>query len=366
MSRLVVSAALPPPIHGQSTISLAMIKIFIGAGFDSVKVINSSPRSLNRSLKYHLLRLFSLFLTVFNLLVFRFFSLDVVFYTVYESGYGVFYNFVSCGIARLLGYRIFLHHHTSRHILRRSGFFSVLVMLLGKSCTHVVLADKMRLNIVAMYPTISKVYVLPNIALLKFDGDGSHLRHFDTSGYYTFGLLSNLTVEKGAVDVLDAVRYLIDRGLRVRLLLAGPVVDDEVRCAIERFAIDFPNVLNTIGPITNNSEKINFYSNVDFFLFPSKYIFEAQPLVLIEALSSGCICIASDVGYISDILANAGFVYSGSDWGAYILDLLKSLDSEGLSSLSKGSFERFLYLNASASDSLHDFVRLVRAADKND
>ena len=41
---------------------------------------------------------------------------------------------------------------------------------------------------------------------------------------------------------------------------------------------------------------------MDVFVFPSRYRFEAQPIVLIEALSHGIPVLAPTIGYISELL----------------------------------------------------------------
>jgi hypothetical protein len=77
-------------------------------------------------------------------------------------------------------------------------------------------------------------------------------------------------------------------------------------------------------------EKQQLFSEADIFVFPSKFPVEAQPLVLLEAMSSGCAIITSSVGEIpSTVDLSCAIVLSDPD-KVKIADSIKILvnDSE--------------------------------------
>lgn len=68
-----------------------------------------------------------------------------------------------------------------------------------------------------------------------------------------------------------------------------------------------------------STDDVNRYlENIDFFLFPSKY--EGLPLAVIEAMASGCIVIASDVGGLDELITNDinGFKLNFDDVAGFI------------------------------------------------
>lgn len=66
-----------------------------------------------------------------------------------------------------------------------------------------------------------------------------------------------------------------------------------------------PRIIFT-GLVENESKKIDIIRSCDIFVLPSKY--EGMSLALLEAMSSGLACIASNVGANDDLLQNAGIL----------------------------------------------------------
>jgi glycosyltransferase involved in cell wall biosynthesis len=48
--------------------------------------------------------------------------------------------------------------------------------------------------------------------------------------------------------------------------------------------------------------KLSFFRDISHFIFPSRYIHEAVPLVLYEAMASGAVCVATRQGSIPEQL----------------------------------------------------------------
>jgi glycosyltransferase involved in cell wall biosynthesis len=89
-------------------------------------------------------------------------------------------------------------------------------------------------------------------------------------------------------------------------------------------------------------EKQQLFSEADIFVFPSKFPVEAQPLVLLEAMSSGCAVITSSVGEIpSTVDSSCAIVLSEPD-KVKIADSIKTLvnDSEMRLKMQRESIKR--------------------------
>lgn len=354
MRSLIFATALPPPIHGQSTISLKILERLKFLSFDKFYCVDLSPNSLKKSYAYHFRRIAMVFFALCRVFFCGVISREVVLYTVYEAGWGVIYNYMICGLARVFGSRIFLHHHTSRHLKLFDRRFKALDLILGGSVTHIVLSDRMKDDLVAMYKPSGDVFVLPNLALLdelNFSGDLTRASH---SPGLTFGLLSNLTVEKGVINALNICRDLLGKGISAKLILAGGVFDVAVQSEIDNFHSQFPDSLVCMGAISGYEQKRVFFESIDYFLFPTIYRYEAQPLVLLEALSFGKICFSNDVGYIRDVLGEVGIYIDMSNPSESIFKWVSlfEIDQPSYARSVADCGARFDFLKRHAADSL--------------
>jgi glycosyltransferase involved in cell wall biosynthesis len=136
----------------------------------------------------------------------------------------------------------------------------------------------------------------------SFDG----LREVNRSGPPRILYVGLLTPRKGVVDLVDASRELAERGIEHELLLLGGTPDEgpdaevPVRAAAEGRA----RLLGTRPP----EAMADAYASADIFCLPSWW--EAMPLSVLEAMSSGLPVVATDVGDVARAVADGetGFV----------------------------------------------------------
>jgi glycosyltransferase involved in cell wall biosynthesis len=132
------------------------------------------------------------------------------------------------------------------------------------------------------------------------------LREIDRPGAPRILYVGLLTPRKGVVDLVEASRALVERGIEHELLLLGGTPDEgpdaevPVRAAAEGRA----RLLGTRPP----EEMADAYASADIFCLPSWW--EAMPLSVLEAMSSGLPVVATDVGDVSRAVADGetGFV----------------------------------------------------------
>lgn len=127
----------------------------------------------------------------------------------------------------------------------------------------------------------------------------------DSRAPLVVGLLANLSEEKGLNIAIETVMRIHLAGKRIKLILAGPIQGLEAERAVARGSEILGQELEVRGPVAD-LEKENFYRSVDVFLFPTKYRYEAQPLVIYEALSHGIPVISTSAGYIEEMLRPIG------------------------------------------------------------
>lgn len=108
---------------------------------------------------------------------------------------------------------------------------------------------------------------------------------------------------KGLPYLFEIMSYFKD-DMRVEFKVAGTGLshsNEDIQLLVRKFKIG-----NNVALLDSVTKMESFYHNIDILLMTS--ITEGFPNVLIEAMATGAICIATDVGDISYILDKNGFV----------------------------------------------------------
>ena len=223
------------------------------------------------------------------------------------------FHLVLCTVLRL---RVVAHFHTWRIVADRGLIWNTVRYLCRKTpdlCV-VVLCDKMAEEIVATgVVEHAQVVVLGNwgfvaqrthLAVAPRDRGSRADRLGAKKRPFVVGHLSNLSAAKGLWRLPVIMRSVISRcrDHDVRLAVAGPFPDQATAeawfecCEDNRITVDY------YGPL-EEGEKERFFESLDVFLFPSTYVNEVLPLVVLEAL----------VRYVPVVTTRIGCLHRGSD-----------------------------------------------------
>ena len=238
-------------------------------------------------------------------------------YLSMPGGAGVAYLIPMAVLARVRGYRVVAHHHSFAYLNSHSRLHRWAFRAAGSECYHVVLCQRMRSLLVEQYPSPSNVLVCSNAELIpavvrrRRDEDEALSRGLN------IGHFSNLSLEKGLDVVVGLLRELLSRETDVTLHLGGLPVDEAASRALADAQVEFGGRLVYWGHL-DGDRKSEFLSVLDVFLFPSRYSHEAEPLVILEAMSAGVPVIGSDAGCLAERLGP--FAISMSDADRWIVD----------------------------------------------
>ncbi len=95
---------------------------------------------------------------------------------------------------------------------------------------------------------------------------------------------------KGFDILINSINILRNLYHKIKLVAITQSIDADLMNNLEeQFIFDFTTLT---GRISNN-ETIDYYNNCDIFILPS--LSEGWPVVVMEALSCGCICIVTDI-----------------------------------------------------------------------
>jgi glycosyltransferase involved in cell wall biosynthesis len=293
---ILMIGPFPPPVHGASLVTLRLaerLRVHM-----PVVCCDISPGAA-RGLSYHLTRAWRVLKAAYAVLAS---PQGATVYLSAAGGSGLVYTAFLAGVARLIGRRVVIHHHSFAYINQRSGLMALVAAFAGPRALHLALCQRMARSLRALYPRAMRTAVLSNafmfapVAARPGAEDGASLR---------LGHLSNLSREKGLYDVLALQEELQRHGARTELLLAGPTANaedaDRVASAIGRSA----GRIRHLGPLYGKA-KDDYFASIDAFLFPSRYVNEAEPLVVFEALAQGVPVIAYDRGCIAEQLGDGG------------------------------------------------------------
>jgi glycosyltransferase involved in cell wall biosynthesis len=280
----------PPPVHGAGLIS-ARVREHLARQGNTIVSIDTAPDSLSRSLRYYLARIRRLFRLG---LLLRLGPDDLIYCSV-NSNWGVLIDLIVALIARIVGAKLWLHHHSFFYLGRSSLLHSATFSVARERTHHIVLCEIMREKLVETYGLRNdKVHILSNINFVK-PADRLASR---PERPLSIGFLSNITEEKGIAEFLNLSSRLQD--LPVYFEIAGPIVDISYEWIR---GLEFtPDRKTRWAGVLDEDAKDKFFARIDMLIFPTLYRNEADPLVIHEAMAAGVVVVAYDRGCIREVI----------------------------------------------------------------
>lgn len=296
-SSVCMVGAFPPPVHGMATVNEAMRANVAARGSTPIK-LDVAADSLSRARLQRLKRTrhVAVGLGRYWLEVLR--GRGGTLYAGLSGGWGQLYEALFVASARLRGARIYLHHHSFAYLDRRHPATALLVQLAGPDACHIVLCDCMARKLCAQYSQVGRTVALSN-ALFVEPVTASRVR----TRLGTVGFLGNLSREKGIAELIEVAEGLASRGDSLGVQVAGPCENKEIEQLVRAAARRIPR-FEYVGP-RYGDDKRAFWESIDVLLFPSKYVNEAAPLVVYEALARGIPVIAWERGCLSSMVPEA-------------------------------------------------------------
>ena len=299
-SRCVVLVGhFTPPVYGMAAAMDAIGDLFASLG-PVVRLRTAPSRSAGSNL-HHLRRGCLVSVAAARLLLLRSKS-NAVFLSV-DAGKGMVYVIVLTWIARRLGFRVVLQHHSYAYISSRSRLAAALVRVGGPRAYHLYSCQLACEEFRRLYPRAARTRALSVAYAIEPPPQGRTPRDALASRQLRVGHLSNLTLEKGLEEVIRFGRIAVHDGQVESVILAGPVGGTAERALIDSVAGE--NGFEYRGPVTG-SRKEDFFRDIDVFLFPTRYRNELSPLVIWEAMLRGVPVIAYRAGCLAQAVLGDG------------------------------------------------------------
>lgn len=314
--------AFPPPVHGMALVNQSILNKLMIMGISPL-LFNLSPRSLNRGLKYWIVRVW-VFMRAYYGLWSSFRNLNgvrPVLYLSLSAGLGAWLDLALLNLATAFRVPAILHHHSFAYLYQPHAAIRK-ILRLQAPLTHVVLCPAMESGLKSTYLVnyTQSFITVGNSWLVEDTLNPERIAQSSMNTSFVIGHLANLGSEKGLYTVIEVFKVLSARGIPVKLSLAGPANGSDAQ-VIEALKVEFPGQVEWSGPVYE-AEKGTWYETIDVFLFPSTYPNEAYPLVLVEALSRSIPVFATCRGCMEGILAPNGWAFQDSEFVAKVSGLI--------------------------------------------
>ena len=224
-------------------------------------------------------------------------------YVGVNGGLGQVYDALFIAIARLASADLYLHHDSYAYLDSSRRLTDLVVRLAGVNALHIVLCNDMNDRLRDLYPRARYTMVISNVTNTEGPIAPPRPRQRLTS----IGFMSNLTRAKGVLEFLDVAERVCRARPEIRALLAGPIEEPSLEPILRSRLASAPWV-EYLGPLYGGAKSL-FLAELDVFVFPTRYVNEAEPKVLAEALAHGVVIVARSRGCIDSLLsANRGVV----------------------------------------------------------
>ena len=240
-------------------------------------------------------------------------------------------SMLTCWFAR--GPLVVTHHSSTERSRAMQAFEPLLATAMEKVSARIAVSESARVTIQDHLG--STAVVIPNGVDVKKFAAGEPMIHEGPEPWLVFiGRIDE--PRKGLSVLLEAVQLLTERGVDVRLMVAGP---GDAKAVLEELPDSIKDRVELLGAISE-ADKVALLRGADLFVAPNLGG-ESFGIILAEAMAAGAPVVASDLESFSHVLddGDAGWLFPAGDAQA-LADELETLlaDPQLRASLSrKGS-----------------------------
>lgn len=349
---------VPPPVNGMTLLTAEVIRALSEAG--PVAFCDFSPRSHRVDARTRLSRSVRTLGCVCRL-IWNGRVADGRLYIMSNSRSGLVFTALIVWAGRRLGHRIFLHHHAYTYIEEHNRWMARIDRWMGPSGVHIVHCAKMSKDFQNQYPSTCGFEVIyPSVVSI----DAGRPRDTVKSPF-RLGMLSNLMISKGIDLAIETFETLRHSGRTVCLVLAGPIRCRAARDCVDKALKSYPDSVRYLGPVYGE-EKARFFSDIDVFLFPTRYKEESWGIVLNEALAAGAPAITFNRGCTETVVGNrAGLVVpQGGDFVRSAADqIIEWMDNpHAFVTASRAAIEQSIHLSEVGASQLRQFAAQIHTS----
>lgn len=291
---------LPPPVHGSSLANKLLVEDPVIQNQYQIDVFPIQMADNNTDMgKFSLKKIAKTCRQIFRLIRLLFNKkFNLAYLTLSPFSFAFYKDALLVIVLKLFQQKIVLHLHGRGIKNQTQNYFKrQIYKKVFKGVAVIMLNELLYEDIQLIYPKTP--YYLPN-------GIQASPRQprLTENPIPTFIYLSNLTLSKGILDFVEAIKILQEQQLEFKTYIVGnsttslSTEDLQARIASD----NLKNVVVT-GPIYGE-KKYDYLVGSDVFVLPSKLTNESFPLSILEGFQAGLAVISTHIGAIPAIVEN--------------------------------------------------------------
>ncbi|QIZ98011.1 glycosyltransferase family 4 protein [Leifsonia sp. PS1209] len=342
--RITVVSQLPPPVHGVTIVTGALLHVLREAGAEVRLVDRRFSRTVADVGRFRMRKVLALVGYWFRFLgdvIGHRPDAVVLFGTTRSFSFPADLGIVMIAKVLRLPLVNYVHSVGYRALAARRGFGRLVAFSLGSADLTVCLGPTLISDVSPWADGGTTRTIYNATARLPTPSHRDDARLL---------FMSNLIAEKGVNDFLELAVELCQRRPSLICELAGAVVEPEVHAEqVARLtALGLERRVRFLGVVTGDAKQ-QALAHSTALIFPSRFPLEAQPLTIIEAMSVGMPVVAFDTGGIRDIVAHeqTGMLVAPGNVDELIARTDELLENPALrASLGQGAVERYERLHS--------------------
>lgn len=281
----------------------------------------------------------------YSILLVRFFFILInnkkptIYLTTAQSKVGFIRDFFFINLAYFFGCKIITHQFGANYgkfyASQAKAFKGTIIKTLTKINTIIVEGGFVKAQFAFLPNFKTKVHVLPNALPQKINSSKIYAKEI-SEGPLNLLYLSNLIESKGYWDVLEAINILVNtNNINVNAVFVGKFMsslddfkfNNTTEAASTFFRECNENVKRNVTYFESlyGTEKEKIWDKSNFFILPSYYINEGQPVSIIEALAHGCVPIVTNYRLISTMVNSENGFFVNPQSPQEIADIILKL-----------------------------------------
>jgi len=297
IKRILIIGPFPLPISGVSLANKVVKGILIESPNFEVRSINTSYNEFNEKLGKLTFRKLLFYLTL-NFQVFKVFTSDTIYITPGQTFYGITKYSLFILLGALLKKEIITHVHgnylryeyQSLNGIKKKVFY----YLLSKSTKGIVLSESLKENM-SLFIKENHIFTLYNFAEDYLVSTNEETK----TDKLRIVFLSNLMIEKGILELLEALELLEKKNIDYEAKIAGNIDVTNKKLFVAIFKkLKFTEYLGVV----NGEQKKELLEWSNVYVLPTYYKMEGQPISIIEAMATNNVIITTKLTGILDII----------------------------------------------------------------
>jgi glycosyltransferase involved in cell wall biosynthesis len=333
-NRILIIGSFPPPISGVSLANKVITEGLKKSQKWNVDIINSEY-STNIIAVHGKISIQKFYFLKTYLYLYKVFFSRIIYITIGQSFFGVIKYAPFILLSKILRKKLVFHLHGG-HLLNEYNLLKglkrkVFYFFVSKMDYGIVLSKSLRENFSEFINPL-KIFELPNFYESDLRLTKQEVINLKDYSEIRIIFLSNLIEEKGINILLEAIKKLHDKGINIKIKIAGNIVSNN----------DLTNYFGKCGieyvGVVNGKAKKDFLLWGNVFCLPTFYRMEGQPISIIEAMATGNLIITTRHAGIQDICSSDNALFCEKNDLNDLLSTIEYLSNNTTEIKSKGLY----------------------------